>query len=264
MSLAWVTDPHFNFAAAEVVRHLIRRIAASGAEALLLSGDIAEAHDVSFWVRHLAEELSLPVYFVLGNHDYYRGSIDGVRSAVQAACQRTPGLTWLGGSAPVWLREKTALVGHGGWGDARLGDWAGTPIRLNDHRLIADLVGHSRPYLQQLLHALGDQAAAHLRGQLEAVGDGAREVIVLTHVPPFRGACWHEGEISNDDWLGDFTCAATGAVLQHFATAHPHIAVRVYCGHTHSAGVYQARDNLTVTTGAARYRQPALQPFIAL
>jgi len=264
MALAWITDPHFNFASKEVLEHLLSQIRDSDAEALLISGDIAEAHDVCFWVKHLAAELSLPVYFVLGNHDYYHGTIDGVRGAVSAACQQVSALTWLGCSGPVWLRKNIALVGHGGWGDARLGKWAQSPVRLNDHRLIADLTGHNRAHLQGLLHELGDEAAAHLHKQLEEVAHKADTVLVLTHVPPFRGACWHEGELSNDDWLGDFTCAATGNVLRSFADAHRETRVQVYCGHTHSDGVYQDRANLIVTTGGARYRQPAMQPLIAL
>ena len=38
-------------------------------------------------------------------------------------------------------------------------------------------------------------------------------VLVLTHVPPFREACWHEGRISGDDYLPYFACKATGDVL---------------------------------------------------
>jgi hypothetical protein len=89
-------------------------------------------------------------------------------------------------------------------------------------------------------------------------------VLVLTHVPPFREACWHEGRISSDDFLPHFACAATGTVLRDFADAHPERQVTVLCGHTHSAGEAVIRPNLRVRTGSARYGEPAVQDVITV
>ena len=258
MMLAWVTDPHLNFVSADVALALCDEIAQTGASALLLSGDIAEGNDITRWLDFFGEALCLPVYFVLGNHDYYHGTIPSVRAAVSACSANSAHLHWLGEGGVVWLDPTTALVGHGGWGDGQLGQWLESPVRLNDHRLIADLTGLSRPVLHQRIRELGLQAAAHLQGQLTQAVQSATRVIVLTHVPPFSGACWHEGAISDRDWLGDFTCAATGQVLARVAHQHPDIEFRAFCGHTHSAGVYQRSDNLTVTTGAAMYGRPGV------
>ena len=41
--------------------------------------------------------LRRPIYFVLGNHDYYFGSIDKVRKAVKQLCQERPNLHYLPG-----------------------------------------------------------------------------------------------------------------------------------------------------------------------
>jgi 3',5'-cyclic AMP phosphodiesterase CpdA len=261
MRLAWITDPHLNFVSPTTVDALCDEIEASGADALLLSGDIAESHDICGWLAHLSAALSVPIHFVLGNHDYYHGSIAMVRAAVARTVAKQPRLSWLSQSTPIWLTPTVALTGHGGWGDARLGRWYHTPIRLNDHHVIAELSGLPRLLLRERLHALGDEAAAHLRLQLAGC-TSARQILVLTHVPPFAGACWHQGRLSGPDWLGDFACEATGLVLESFADSHPDIHLRVFCGHTHSAGYYQHRDNLTVTTGAAQYGAPALQPLV--
>ena len=264
MQLAWVTDPHFNFTTPETARGLLAEITDSGAAGLLLSGDIAEAHDVCQWLWWLSDTLTVPIFFVLGNHDYYKGSIPAVRAAVAACSAEDEQLTWLSHSSPVWLTPTTALIGHGGWGDAHLGRWMLTPVRLNDHQLIAELSGLPRALLRQRLHDLGAEAARHLHTQLSEAVETAEQVIVLTHVPPFEGACWHDGAISSPDWLGDFTCASTGAVIARFASKNPGIRFQVFCGHTHGAGVYRHSNNLTVTTGAARYRQPAMQALIAV
>jgi Icc protein len=84
-------------------------------------------------------------------------------------------------------------------------------------------------------------------------------VIVLTHVPPFRDACWHEGRISEEDGLPHFACRAVGERLVAVARANPERTITVRCGHTHSGGVARILPNLVVYTGAAEYRKPAVQ-----
>ncbi|MFM7113065.1 MAG: Eco57I restriction-modification methylase domain-containing protein, partial [Planctomycetota bacterium] len=37
---------------------------------------------------------------------------------------------------------------------------------------------------------------------------------VATHVPPFREACWHEGELSDDQWAPHFTSVVMGDALR--------------------------------------------------
>ena len=81
----------------------------------------------------------------------------------------------------------------------------------------------------------------------------------MTHVPPFREACWHEGQISDDAWLPHFACKAVGDRLTALARAHPEHTLTVLCGHTHSAGVAWILPNLKVYTGAAEYGNPIVQ-----
>jgi predicted MPP superfamily phosphohydrolase len=82
MRLAWLTDVHLNFVPFSAVTRLIEEILAESPDAVLIGGDIGEANDVCLYLKQLAEQLRLPIYFVLGNHDYYRGSVAGVRSKV--------------------------------------------------------------------------------------------------------------------------------------------------------------------------------------
>ena len=78
-------------------------------------------------------------------------------------------------------------------------------------------------------------------------------------MPPFADACWHEGRLSDDDWLPYFTCAAVGEVLRELARARPDRQLTVLCGHTHGGGEAQIEANLRVLTGEAVYRRPQLQ-----
>ncbi len=157
------------------------------------------------------------------------------------------------------MSEDTCLIGHDGWADGRLGDYARSEVLLNDYRLIEELAGLDKEARRARLHALGDEAAAHLRALLPEALRRFRRVIVLTHVPPFKEACWHRGEISNDDWLPHFACRAVGEVLSEATAAHPECEMTVFCGHTHSAGEAQVLPNLRVLTGGVEYGRPALQ-----
>ena len=80
MRFAWLTDIHLNFCPGRV-QELLDRVDATEPDAVLIGGDIAEAPDVTGYLQRFAT-LNRPVYFVLGNHDFYRGSIRQVRAAV--------------------------------------------------------------------------------------------------------------------------------------------------------------------------------------
>jgi hypothetical protein len=89
-----------------------------------------------------------------------------------------------------------------------------------------------------------------------------RHVVVLTHVPPFREACWREGKISDDHWLPHFTCKAVGDALLEAMAAVPGQRMTVLCGHTHGGGEAQVLPNLRVLTGGATYGQPVIQQVL--
>ena len=44
----------------------------------------------------------------------------------------------------------------------------------------------------------------------ESLPDDTRSVIVLTHVPPFREACWYQGHTTDDHWAPFFVCGEVG------------------------------------------------------
>jgi len=230
VKLAWATDVHLTFVDEAVAAGLCDGMRADGAEALLLTGDIAEGRDVRRWLDLLAARLDRPVYFVLGNHDYYGSSIEAVRAGMRALAD--PRLVWLPAAGVVPLGPDLAL-------DELKAVWP------------------DKAALAARLAELGDAEAAALRPLLAEALDRSRRVLVATHVPPFRGACWHQGELSNDDWLPGFTCHAVGEVLRGLAAARPDREVTVLCGHTHGEGTHQALPNLLVRTGGAEYGRPA-------
>jgi len=264
-TVAWATDIHLDHVSSRDIGTFADEVAASGASALLLGGDISIAREIEEVIVALADEAGLPVHFVLGNHDYYGGSIHAVRARVGRLVH--PRASWLPAAGPRDLAPGVALVGHGGWGDARLGDFAGSGVVLTDYMVIEELRaafdieafdGTFGPCtrLRDELRRLGREAADCLAPQLHEAAAGAEHVVVLTHVPPFREACWYDGRISDDNYLPAFTCGAVGELLREAAAAHPACRFTVLCGHTHGAGVARIADNLTAHTQGAVYGAP--------
>jgi predicted MPP superfamily phosphohydrolase len=264
MKLAWATDIHLDFLKDGGVESFARVLEASRADAFLIGGDIAKAGSVERHLRSLESRLLRPIYFVLGNHDFYVGSIEQVRSAMRRLSGGPGLLRWLPHAGAVLLTSRTALVGHDGWGDARLGNVETTPVRMNDFVMIEELSGISRDTRRERLRALGDEAAAYVREILPKALEARPKVILLTHVPPFRESCWHEGEISDDNWLPYFTCKAVGDVLLEIMRAHPDRELTVLCGHTHGAGTAELLPNLRVWTGGADYGSPRIERLLEI
>lgn len=262
--LAWLTDIHLTWLDFRKRCEFGEAVLAERPDAVLAGGDIADAQSIVLFLEELDELLRVPVYFVLGNHDYYGGSIGGVRSSVAALSRDSNNLTWLGDAGVVELLPSTGLVGHGGWADARNGDYRISPGMLNDYYLIEELAGLSDNARQSKLFELGDEAADHFRKVLAVAFEKCRRVIALTHVPPFREAAWYMDKTSDDEHLPHFSSKAAGDVMVEIMRAHPEAELTVLCGHTHSRGRVQILDNLLVLTGAATYGEPAIQSIIEI
>lgn len=259
MKLLWATDIHLNNAQEPELLQFYETIRQAKADALIITGDIATGPGLSRYLPALEAALRMKIYFVLGNHDYYYGSIAATRARIPKLISESPYLSWLSDSQVIPLNDDLTLVGHGGWGDARLGHTMNTPVRLNDHVMIDELGGHSRSKLVGLLNDLGTEAADYLSEVVPLAFKRSRHVLVATHVPPFREAAWYKGEISDDNWLPHFSCAAVGDTLLALAQKNPDKEITVLCGHTHGRGYYEARQNLRVHTGGAVYRYPQFE-----
>lgn len=262
--ILWLTDLHLNFLRYDEVERFLDLLAAEKPSAVLIGGDIAEAHDVGRYLERLDDRLHVPIYFVLGNHDFYFGSLRRVRQRMAELCRERPNLVYLTTSPAVELAPGVALVGHDGWADGRLGSYETSMVMMNDYRLIEELAGMTKLERWPLLKKLADEAAAHIRETLPAALATHRQAFVLTHVPPFREACWHEGQISDNQWLPHFTCRALGDALLEIADRHVDRQITVLCGHTHGRGQVKPRDNLLVLTGGAVYGEPEVQRVFEL
>jgi len=240
----WLTDIHLNFLRPLALQAFYDRVKQEQPQVLLVTGDIGEAPSVQKFVSELGA--IAPIYFVLGNHDYYRSSITAVRGAMERLADANA--TWLPAHAPMRLTPRTVMLGIDGWGDARCGDLEST-VQLSDWQLIEDFrKTRDREARIALLQRLGANEARALRGRLAEVPP-SEQLVVLTHVPPFPEACVYADAPSAPAWQPWFTCMATGEVLVEYAAEHPEQHVLVLCGHSHGIGTFSPVANLEVRTG---------------
>jgi predicted MPP superfamily phosphohydrolase len=269
MRLAWLTDIHLNFLNATKRRRFLESIK-ERANAFTISGDIGESHDLAQYLLEMDQVIQKPIYFVLGNHDFYRDSITKIRQRVVQLVGEKRQLNYLTTMGVTELSPHTAIIGHDGWPDGRLGDFRGTDVILNDHILIEEIAQWykngflNKVGLSNTMIALANEAAQHLEQALAETVAKYTNIIAVTHVPPFRESAWYQGKISGDDFLPYIACKIVGDVLKKVMGSNPQSNLLVLCGHTHGGGEVQVLPNLQVLTGEAEYGDPVVQTVLEI
>jgi predicted MPP superfamily phosphohydrolase len=263
-TIAWITDIHLNFVNRPQIVKFFQQIDQMRPDAVLLGGDIGDARTVEGYLKSFENIVKCPIYFVLGNHDYYHGSIAAVRAKIMALTKDSRWLHWLPMDDIAPLSEKTCLMGCESWADGRLGEYATSSVILNDYLFIRELSGLDADMRLKRLKALADASAAGLAETLPKALEGFQHIILLTHVPPFAEACRHLGRPTDKEWLPHFTCKAVGDVITSLIIKYPDREMTVLCGHTHDAFQIRVRPNVHVRVGGASYGMPRVQEFLSI
>lgn len=268
MRLCWITDPHLNFMPPEPSMKFATE---PWYDAIVITGDIAEAPSLVMLLKKYAESVKCPVYFVLGNHDYYRGSFKSVREQAAAVGAMVPNLTWLDAAKPILLDDELALVGNEGWYDGMFGNpltklFMSDFVLIDELRAVVDRSEWMRPdaslALLKVIRKRSRASASAAKAKLLEALKVRKKVVFATHYPPFEGACWYDGKLSDSNWMPWFTSAAMGVMLAAVAADHPEHQILVLCGHTHGEGAYQHAPNLRVLTGKAAYGVPMVAGLV--
>lgn len=263
--IVWATDVHFDHAHHEKKMAFLRRIEGEKPDFLFLTGDnssgnLLEAH-IRLFELHLPE---VQTFFVLGNHDFYNGSIADVRNLMLKSYSSVgPGKATYAISKPFFaISESTALVGHDGWYDGLYANWFSSQVDMCDYYIIQELNNNSCPVREMrynFIQKLARQAADHINlGVNAAINSGFKNIYIITHIPPFRENAVYEGKISDDDWMPHFSSAIMGDELIQLAAENINVEFTVLCGHSHGQATHRELPNLVCHTGKARYKVPAI------
>ncbi len=266
MRAAWLTDIHLNFPNKKTLKLFFYNIWIRKPDAIFITGDIGEADSIEKYLKRFENEFQRPIYFVLGNHDFYGSSIKAVCEKVEKLADKSKYLYYLSDriSGMIKLTDNTCIIGHDSWADGRYGNYNSSNIVLSDHYFIKELAGITKNERLKKLNDLGDEAALQIWLVLSQALKQFQNVILLTHVPPFKEASWYKGAISGDDWLPHFSCKAVGDVLLKKMKEYPDKNLTILCGHTHGRSTVQITSNILVKTGSASYKYPQIQEMITI
>lgn len=261
--LAWATDLHLNFLRPPEMDRFLEAVEELAADALVVTGDISDGPRLGRDLAQLAGAFSGPLFFVLGNHDRYHSSFaeaDRIAAEVAAAHAK---MRRLDGSQIIQLSRRTALIGMDGWADGLAGEGRSTSVRLNDTVLIRDLAMLPEPLQWEKMQELAEGFAKAAEDALERAMPQFEQVILATHVPPLPEAAWHQGRMSDPDFLPHFSSPTLGKVIRGAAARWPEKKITVLCGHTHGAGMHR-EANLEVITGGTEYGEPRIDRVLAV
>lgn len=260
----WATDLHLDHATSKAFHRFIDEVKAYQADVLLLAGDIAQSSNLQSFLSQIDNLLQIPIFFVLGNHDFYGSSLDDVRQNLKAFVATRPNLHYLTQAKNPFLIEHTAVIGDDGWADGLAGDFLNSTVMLNDYLLIKDFQGLSTKDRGDKLFTLGKESTLRVEQKLKAALEQTDHVLLITHVPPFQEGALFQDRPSGPEWAPHFVCEQMGKMLTSIMVSLPNKHLTVLAGHAHHRASYQPLPNMTCLTGHADYGYPMVQGKLAL
>ncbi len=70
-SIVFISDVHIGTQSEDYVKNIISKINAIGPDMVLIGGDLIDSSDISIQDLIAFKALSMPIYFITGNHEYY-------------------------------------------------------------------------------------------------------------------------------------------------------------------------------------------------
>ena len=274
MNFVWLTDIHLDFiarpehlASSENLDIFCELISKDRPEGIVLTGDISLSNLLEDHLVALETRLNVPIYFVLGNHDFWGGGFEETKAKVTKLSSASRFLKYMSALPYLSLTPSTIILGCDGWYDAYHGiinsdivmnDW----LRISDFSGAISLNGSTNIDMKSVLEISRSQANYAATKVMNSIKSGIRQqkpknVIVLTHVPPFvelqKNA---RAGASSTPW---YTSKMMGDMLLSAAQAYPDVHFEVFCGHTHTRADIQVAQNMFCHVGKAEYTMPMPQ-----
>jgi len=248
----WYTDLHLNRLLPWTLYNLIQNIIKENPSGIFLTGDISNGTFTCFHLKLLAYFVKCPIYFVLGNHDYYLTGLEEQHKKIRAMCAKYPNLIWVTDNDPIALNEDVILVGAEGWYDARIGnpkhlklaaDW----LMIKDFRKLPSMKERVIEFAK-----VADKSSRLLETKLTAALEQThKSVFILTHFPPWREATRFKGSILEKYFIPYNVNLGMGQVIEKIMANVTNKNVTVLSGHTHEPEFIRVSKNINCQVGAA-------------
>jgi 3',5'-cyclic-AMP phosphodiesterase len=250
----WYSDTHFNFTLPWTRHNFVNKIKEESPAGLILSGDIACGLTIENTLRFFAKKIeNFPIYFVLGNHDYYGTSFKATIDAVKRLTKEYPWLHWLTDHDIIEISEDVAIIGDDGWYDARLGN----PIYIayNFDWIMVSEFRQLKTFEDKFMYGqrLADESTKRIKAKLLKALEKYKTVYILTHMPPWAEASRGVGSEIGEFWLPYNINSGLGKMIEEVMLEHDNKNVNVLAGHTHVPAIVHVQHNIECLVQGGKY-----------
>lgn len=250
----WYTDLHLDKVMPWRKRVFLNSITRERPDGIILTGDISNGRYTVRDLELIADAVSCPIWFCLGNHDYHGSSFGQTHADIRELCVRHPNLIWLTEAGVVPINDEVAIIGTEGWYDAEEGkpeylqftfDW----FLIDDFRVLSDMKARIKAWRK-----LAEKSAEQITKSLEqAIDEGYKTIYIATHIPPWREATRDVGTFMEKFWLPYNTNLHLGKAIEKVMADHKKRHVMVVCGHTHTPLEIRIAHNVECRVGPGHY-----------
>jgi predicted phosphohydrolase len=217
----------------------------------------------------MEEIIQKPIYYILGNHDFYGSSISEVKQQLKHINNISTYLKCCSEVESYSLTHNTVIVGHENWSDMGYRFSGDDGIRMSDWDLIQEFDSVSRnkfletnklmKQVNTILTPLAIQAMKHIEKGINKAVKNNKHVVILLHVPPFLEL--HKETSAKTTW---YVSKIMGDMLLTVADRNPGVRFTILSGHSHNDATFQARPNMICHTAEATYRYPTINGVITI
>lgn len=261
--MIWLSDLHISEMHDDKVQQFLETLESYNSDFIAITGDTGNGSESLSYLQTIAEYTQKNVFFILGNHDFYRDKIEVIRQKATSIAAEHPLLCYLTTQNIIELSPDTALIGHDGWYDGRCPDFVSSKYHCYDFEYITDFIGLSDMQRLMLIQKLADEATEHCSKLLELAFEKYDRVVLMTHVPPFIEACRHHHHRLDINEAPYFVNYNFGQALAHIMNTYHDKHLEVIAGHTHGHHNVSIKPNLTISVaGRANDKTPIKQGTI--
>lgn len=220
----WATDLHLNYFTNEYIDNFGRSLLKYKSSALIISGDISLGNRLENDLKVLSNAIQIPIYYVLGNHDYWYSSFDKVD---ELSKKLESDLIINLNDKCISINKDTALLGFNGWYDCNYGT-IDPDIQMSDWVKIEDFKNNDPIKIskERSSKSLEFKNLSNLAKQ-----DGFVNQLIVTHIPPFE-------ELIIDKEKPFYGSYTSGQILRSLDLN------KIVClsGHTHNNFFYKEKN----------------------
>lgn len=234
--IIWATDLHLNYFDDKFITDFGKQISKLyKADSLIISGDISLGNKLESNLKTLSDAVQMPIYYVLGNHDYWHSSFEEIDNLTKELDNNN--IICLDNN--IIELDNVIISGFTGWYDCKFGE-INPNVRMNDWNRISNFKDKD-PYI------LSEKRSNSYLNFKDKIIPSKNQIIV-THFPPFK-----ELIKNKENAIPFYGSEGAGKMLLDIKDNFE----KVIClsGHTHNRAAYSI-DNIDCYVGEACRGKP--------